>query len=347
MSDSKSDGSTDSPITDDSIEQDSNAVGDNLVKTIAHEFTIEPTEILYAGELKDSKEAKYWVHLDANAKNAKTTLKKLIPEFDSLAADAILDRDARPRSVVEDAWSYLILRAVNFNEGESNHDMIAIRIARGSRYLVTLAYRESRTIGRIAAMKPGRFKLLTSGDLIVKIVNLVTDFKEAVIDQLQDQMDILESKVLDAPKVELRRQIVEIRKEAIMLRRYIAPQKEAIGLFRKESEDSISDKNKRLLADNSDTITRYLEDLDAVRERASVIKDELANILSDRLNRNLYVISVITAIFLPLGFLTGLFGINIGGMPGTENGDAFSLFVWVLLGLVGIQIVLFKWFKWF
>ena len=319
-----------------------------LIDRITSDYDIDPTCLVHAAKLKSALEqTNIWVHLDANSPTARPVLHKLIPSLDAMALDAILDRDARPRAVLEDDWSYLILRAVNFNEGEESHDMIAIRMARDERFLVTLTYRDSRTIGRVAQTKSSRFAVMAQGDLMVKIVNLITDFKEPVIDRLQDRMDGIEAKVLDTPKVELRREIVAIRKEAILLRRYIAPQREAIALFRKDSEEFVTDKNRRLLADNWDTITRYLEDLDATRERASVIKDELANMLSDRLNRNLYVISVITAIFLPLGFLTGLFGINIGGMPGTEDGDAFTTFVWVLLGLVGIQVVLFKWFKWF
>ena len=76
-------------------------------------------------------------------------------------------------------------------------------------------------------------------------------------------------------------------------------------------------------------------------------KQDLVNALSDRLNRNLYVLSVVTAIFLPLGFLTGLFGINIGGMPGVDNNIAFSIFLIGLIVVVSIQIILFKLFKWF
>lgn len=55
----------------------------------------------------------------------------------------------------------------------------------------------------------------------------------------------------------------------------------------------------------------------------------------------------ITAIFLPLGFLTGLFGINIGGMPGVDNNMAFALFSFGLFIIVFIQVLLFKLFKWF
>jgi zinc transporter len=94
-------------------------------------------------------------------------------------------------------------------------------------------------------------------------------------------------------------------------------------------------------------VVRYIEDLDAIRERAQIIMDELANIIAEKLNRNMYVLSVIAAIFLPLGFLTGLLGINVGGIPGAENEYAFLFFSALLLVIVVVQIILFKLKKWF
>ncbi|MEO0620574.1 MAG: CorA family divalent cation transporter, partial [Pseudomonadota bacterium] len=97
----------------------------------------------------------------------------------------------------------------------------------------------------------------------------------------------------------------------------------------------------------ADRMARYVEDLDALRERAQVIAEELANTLSQRLDRNLYVLSIVSAIFLPLGFLTGLLGINVGGVPGVESGAAF----WVVtagLAALGVgALALFRWLRWF
>ena len=84
-----------------------------------------------------------------------------------------------------------------------------------------------------------------------------------------------------------------------------------------------------------------------VRERAHIIKDELTNALSEKINRNLYFFSVIAAIFLPLGFLTGLLGVNLGGLPGADNPAGFIIFSSILMGVVTLQIALFKWLKWF
>jgi zinc transporter len=60
----------------------------------------------------------------------------------------------------------------------------------------------------------------------------------------------------------------------------------------------------------------------------------------------MYVLSVVAAIFLPLGFFTGLLGINVGGIPGAENPTAFLMFILLLIVLVIIQIAVFKWQKW-
>ena len=81
--------------------------------------------------------------------------------------------------------------------------------------------------------------------------------------------------------------------------------------------------------------------------RAHIINYKVTNQLTERLNKNMYALSVIADIFLPLGFLTGLLGINIAGIPGAENPAAFAIFCAVLSMLVIAQIVLFRKLKWF
>ena len=79
---------------------------------------------------------------------------------------------------------------------------------------------------------------------------------------------------------------------------------------------------------------RYVEDLDAARERAAVTQEELASRLSDRMNRTLYLLTIMAIVLLPPSLLTGLLGINVGGMPGVENPWAFAI-VFVLIILLG------------
>ena len=72
----------------------------------------------------------------------------------------------------------------------------------------------------------------------------------------------------------------------------------------------------------------------------------MSNTLSDQVNKKMYILSIISAIFLPLTFLTGLLGINIGGIPGSEDENAFYIFSTILLVIVSIQFYIFKKKKW-
>jgi len=127
----------------------------------------------------------------------------------------------------------------------------------------------------------------------------------------------------------------------------MSPQKDAVFQLKSAELSWISDVQRRQLNEYYNYVLRYVEDLDTIRERAQIVKDELASLLSDRLNKNTYVLSVIAAIFLPLGFLTGLLGINIGGIPGTESSMAFTVFCIMLTIVVAVQIWVFKKLKWF
>ncbi|HEY5718587.1 MAG TPA: CorA family divalent cation transporter, partial [Motiliproteus sp.] len=74
--------------------------------------------------------------------------------------------------------------------------------------------------------------------------------------------------------------------------------------------------------------------------------EETINRASDLMNQRMYVLSLVAAVFLPLGFLTGLLGINVGGIPGVENPNAFYIFI-VILGLTtGGMMWYFKHKRW-
>ena len=78
-----------------------------------------------------------------------------------------------------------------------------------------------------------------------------------------------------------------------------------------------------------------------------MVKDELANALADRLNRNTYTLSVIAAIFLPLSFATSLVATNLIGLPGEDHPNGFAMFCGILVLLVVVQVILFRILRWF
>jgi len=168
----------------------------------------------------------------------------------------------------------------------------------------------------------------------------------AVVDGVSDEVDDFEESVLTMESYELRPKIAELRRHAIGLRRYLAPQREAISRLFNEKLEWLSEVDRLRLRESADRTMRFVEDLDLIRERAVVVQEELSSRLSEKMDRTMYVLSMIAAIFLPLGFLTGLLGINVGGIPGAEYQGSFAIFILILALLVGVQVWLFKLKKW-
>jgi zinc transporter len=156
-----------------------------------------------------------------------------------------------------------------------------------------------------------------------------------VIHEHEDAIDELEDRVLSASSSELRVEIADVRRRGIALRRYLAPQRDVLSRLQNDRIDFFESEHKLRFRENADQLTRYVENLDTIRERATIVSEELQNGLAERVNANMYLLSLVAGVFLPLGFLTGLLGINVGGIPGTEYPWAFGIVTGCLL-LVGL-----------
>ncbi len=288
-----------------------------------------------------------WVHLDANHPETKQWLEREISFLDPFIVRVLLADDSQPRMTQLHGGVLLIMRGVNLNENADPEDMVSIRLWVEKHRIISVRRRRLKAIVDIEEkIKAGKGPK-DSGEFVCMLAARLFERMEPVLSALDEQTDEIEEKVLEKADASLRESIVDVRIQAIMFRRYMAPQRDAIEQLRMSELDWLDDGHKRHLQESYNHVTRYVGDLDAIRERAQIVKDELANILSDRLNKNMYVLSVIAAVFLPLGFLTGLLGINVGGIPGAENSDAFLIFCGILILIVAVQAIIFKKLKWF
>lgn len=287
-----------------------------------------------------------WVHLDVNHVDTHDWLMCEVTCLDELIIDALVVEETRPRVEVFGDGVMVILRGVNLNEGAEPEDMVSVRLWVDAHRIISMRKRKLKAVldveGRLRKGKGPH----NAGDFMVALISCLFLRMEPTLLELDDQMDAIEEEVIESPDISLRRKIIDVRKTTIMLRRYIAPQRDAIAALRDSQVSWLSDTHRRSLQENYNRLLRYVEDLDAVRERAQIVQDELNTSLADRLNKNMYILSVVAAIFLPLGFLTGLLGINVGGIPGAEDPNAFAQFAIGLAVLVMVQLFFFKWKKW-
>lgn len=304
---------------------------------------------LHGDEISKQVKAKTlaWVHMNAAHRDTRTWLRKEVSYLDDLVLDALLAEETRPRILEFDEGALLILRGMNLNETEHPEDMVSIRLWIDSHRIISLQRRPVKAVRDVEERLKNGKGPKNSGDFLAQLAARLFERMEPVLSALDEATDDIEEKVMDHPSFDERQIIVDIRKQAIMFRRHMSPQRDVMQ-FLKTSELSWLDKmHKRHIQESYDRVLRYVEDLDAIRERAQIVKDELTNTIADRLNKNMYILSVIAAIFLPLGFLTGLLGINVGGIPGADNPHAFWFFASSLGLLVALQVLLFKKLKWF
>ena len=286
-----------------------------------------------------------WVHLDYSEPAAKNWLKHE-SGIDPLMQEALLAEETRPRCLVFKDAMLVILRGVNLNQGAEPEDMVSIRFWLEQHRIVTMRRRKIMAVEDLRQATDAGSGPVGAGSFLEELSDRLGARMGDAIADIDDAFDALEDEVLTEQTYELRPKLANIRRQVISMRRYIAPQRDVIARLQSEKVTWLSDLERMRLREIGDRTTRYVEDLDAIRDRATVTQEELNSSLSEQMNKTMYVLSIVAGIFLPLGLLTGLLGINVGGIPGTENPWAFTIFC-VLLGLIaGGQIWLFKRKKW-
>lgn len=322
----------------------------------------DSTEILYAASIAGDgsarrlsgeavahaiqDEALAWVHLDAAHDRSREWIERELHYLDPLIIDALLAEETRPRLLEFEQGAMMILRGVNLNADAQPEDMVSIRLWVDPHRIISVQRRPLKAVKDIQDRLASGNGPKDSGEFVGLLSARLFERMEPVMTELHERLDGVEESVMEDPSNSERQAITALRKQAIIFRRYFAPQRDVIAYLRTTELDWLSTAHRRRLQENLDRITRYLEDLDAIRERAQIVKDELSNALADRMNKNLYVLSLIAAIFLPLGFLTGLLGINVGGIPGADLPSAFWIFLAILTAISTVQIWVFRLLKW-
>ncbi len=286
-----------------------------------------------------------WVHLDRTREPVQRWLRSE-SGLEAVVAESLLAEETRPHCDSLGDGLLLFLRGVNLNPGADPEDMVSLRLWAEAQRVVSVRRR------RVMAVEDLR-KAIGDGRGPKQPVGLVTMLAAALVDRmapvlatLDEEIDALEEEVLTGASHELRRRLHDMRHQAIGLRRYIAPQRDAMARLANQEVSWLAHPERGRLRVIGDSVTRYVEDLDAARERAAVVQDEILNRLSEQMNRNMYLLSIVAAVFLPLGLLTGLLGINVGGIPGAQAPYAFLLVCGLLVLLGAVELWFFKVRKW-
>jgi len=289
--------------------------------------------------LQLAEQESLWLHWDRGNPQTRQWLRQHsgLSEF---ACDLMLEENTRPRLLpLPEHELLLFLRGVNLNPGAEPEDMVSVRIFADARRVISLRLRPLRaTEALIAALLAGNGPR-TASELILSLADYLTDKVESLLVELGEQADAQEELVDAGPQQSPNHgALLQMRRRAASLRRFLAPQRDIFAqLTRHQLPWFVSDDGDYWNELNN-RLTRYLEELELIRERISLVLEVENRRTEQRMNRNLYRFGVIAGVFLPLTFLTGLLGINVGGIPLAEHDHGF----WIICALM-VAVALGQW----
>lgn len=279
----------------------------------------------------------HWWLLERDHPDARAWLadQSQLPE---LVIDALLADDTRPRCTRVGDGLIVNLRGVNLNPGEDPADMVSLRLWLDEKRVIGTRLRRLQASADVRdALAHGHGPRSTAA-FIADLTAALAAKVEPLLDQWQAAVGELEEDVESAEIGGLRHRMVELRRQILNLRRFIMPQRDALIRLATEELPWLGMGYRMQLRETADAITRQAEEFDLLRERLTVVNDAINHRASELLNARTYLFTVIAAVFLPLGFLTGLLGINVGGIPLAESPWGFGLICVVLAVLVALEV---------
>ena len=294
-----------------------------------------------------------WIHLDRAGNDSRQWLED-DSGIDPNVVIGLLAEATRPHFDTFNNGISMNLRGINMNEGAQPDDMVWVEMWAEPGRIVTTRHRHVNAIQQVkdSLNLEERAGPRTIGTLIVDIADGLVRNINISVELLESSIGDLESIVVAERGQDRQQQLrhdpelPRLRRESIRMRRYLTPQLEVLSRLEVESSLPFSEVERSRLKVVNDRLVRIVEDLDAIRDRAYVIQDEISRAISERLERTMMILSVVAAVFLPLGLLTGLLGINTGGIPAAEQWWGFPAVVVILILFAIGEVWLFRRIKW-
>lgn len=276
-----------------------------------------------------------WLHLNYTHRKSAEWLQST-PQIPDAVRDALAGDSMRPRvSRLGDGFM-IVLRSVNHNSDARRDQLVVMRVFINDKLIVSTRRRKVSAVDEVLTDLQNGNGPIDCGSWLVDICDALTDHTSEFIEDLHDKIIELEDALLDQ-RMPARGELGLLRKQLIVMRRYMAPQRDVYARLASEKLAWMDDSERRRMQEIADRLGRGLDDLDAGVARTAILADEVASAMAESMNRRTYTMSLMAMIFLPATFLTGLFGVNLGGIPGGEWRYGFSIFCLLLLALaVGV-----------
>ena len=274
----------------------------------------------------------------------------------------IVNTHQRPKFEEFDDYLFVITRMLDINENmELKSEQLAIILNQN----VLITFQEDYQ----DILDPIRKRLQVSGNsmrtlgpsyLLYAIVDIATDHHFNLINKLGDELELIEDAVYEKPKKSVMYRIQGLKKMLLAIRRVAWPERDKLSEMLRSSSPIINPEVKLFLRDVADHNTQIIDLLETYREASTTLMDIYLTIINNKMNEVMKILTVISAIFIPLTFIAGIYGMNfahqdpetgkilVNNMPELYWPNGY-IYVWILMGVITLlQIIYFikkGWFK--
>lgn len=263
-----------------------------------------------------------------------------------LVLEDVVNVPQRPKVEDYDDQQLILCRMVIANEDNDGFYSEQVSIVLGRNYVLTVQEEPEFDCfdplrDRIRRNK-GTIRRQKADYLAYCLIDSIIDGFFPVLESYGERLEELEDEVVRLPSRQTLEKVHDIKRELLMLRRSIWPQRDAINALIREDSDLIRDEVRVYLRDCYDHTVQVIDMVETYRELASSMMDVYLSSVSNRMNENMRFLTVFSTIFLPLTFIAGVYGMNFKYMPELEWPWGYPLIWLVMLSVAGGLLLYFR-----
>jgi magnesium transporter len=284
----------------------------------------------------------FWIDLESPTEDELGLVGGLLG-WQHLTIEDVTKQGQRAKLEPFDSYNFLVMHQLNYDGAPARLGSTEVDFIIGANYVATVHYAPVTSIARTLDVAHKLAGTLGRGRdyLLYALTDELVDSYFPVLDAMHEAVDDLEDEIISNPAQSLMSRIFEMKRDAVALRKVISPQLEVFSRLTSPGFGIISEEHVVYFRDVHDHLIRVFEAMDSYRELMGGALDAYLSNVSNRMNEVMKRLTVMAALFLPITFATGVFGMNLRETPIWHDP-----FFWVLLiGMAITSIAQFVYFR--
>ncbi len=266
-----------------------------------------------------------------------------------LVLEDILNTHQRPKLEEYDDYLYCVLKGIALAEGRFGVEYEQISILILNNFVFTFKEKQDKLFEpvkrRLRASK-GHFRSQGADYLSYVVLDTIVDSYFTLQDSLDEIVDLIEEELLTDPTTETLTNIQTVKRELIYVRRSVSPLRELLNAILRSESPLLQEKTLIYFRDISDHVLRISEAIESTRDMVAGLLDIYITGISNKMNEIMKVLTVFASIFIPLTFITGIYGMNFEYMPELKWKWGYPLLWVTFLAIPVMLLIYFKKKRW-